>query len=484
MSTELSQLPWNDLQQAKGDIPWPALRAFAEAVSTDRDVTAKLFEVYDQTYATVTKQICYADLYVPAIFALAAPKLNDDQRREIGAFLLAKMVQAGQDDADLNLETLSAAIGSLGPVVLPLVLEAIDNEPDMYGAWIFLWGLTALAAKTDDPALRDPVLHYCVEWLERADRNEIDPMDAEQAAWTVALLKRTEYTGLLERLSRKPKRYSMFNEYGHALKLLQGRLDHALPPESWEEPVEAWLEPRCQTAKNWYAQRDDDEYAGELGPPQGRANAAEQFIKLLPLNFLTSPLAATLPKELRFDTIEVLDSVLSESLKALDLLPQEWDEPALRELLLEILPRKAYMDHARACRVPPILEAFLVWLSSEGLLQNSDTLAAAVRSWSEEIVAAQTDRNKWGPLKNQIAKAAEAGIDVGDPDFRRHLLDQLSEEFAETAPAKEVERIPTEPSIPIVEHSHKPQRNDPCPCGSGRKYKKCCGNPAKKPADK
>ena len=24
-------------------------------------------------------------------------------------------------------------------------------------------------------------------------------------------------------------------------------------------------------------------------------------------------------------------------------------------------------------------------------------------------------------------------------------------------------------------HSHKIGRNDPCPCGSGKKYKKCCG---------
>ncbi|WP_085931013.1 SEC-C metal-binding domain-containing protein [Anaerophaga thermohalophila] len=24
-------------------------------------------------------------------------------------------------------------------------------------------------------------------------------------------------------------------------------------------------------------------------------------------------------------------------------------------------------------------------------------------------------------------------------------------------------------------HRLKPGRNDPCPCGSGKKYKKCCG---------
>ncbi|MCA9066876.1 MAG: SEC-C domain-containing protein, partial [Planctomycetaceae bacterium] len=28
---------------------------------------------------------------------------------------------------------------------------------------------------------------------------------------------------------------------------------------------------------------------------------------------------------------------------------------------------------------------------------------------------------------------------------------------------------------PIVNDEPKVGRNDPCPCGSGKKYKKCCG---------
>ena len=31
------------------------------------------------------------------------------------------------------------------------------------------------------------------------------------------------------------------------------------------------------------------------------------------------------------------------------------------------------------------------------------------------------------------------------------------------------------PSATVVRESPKIGRNDPCPCGSGRKYKKCCG---------
>jgi preprotein translocase subunit SecA len=33
------------------------------------------------------------------------------------------------------------------------------------------------------------------------------------------------------------------------------------------------------------------------------------------------------------------------------------------------------------------------------------------------------------------------------------------------------------PPLPISEYSPKVGRNDPCPCGSGRKYKKCHGRP-------
>ena len=40
----------------------------------------------------------------------------------------------------------------------------------------------------------------------------------------------------------------------------------------------------------------------------------------------------------------------------------------------------------------------------------------------------------------------------------------LLKELAEAAPAK-----------PVGEKKPKIGRNDPCPCGSGKKYKKCCG---------
>jgi preprotein translocase subunit SecA len=31
------------------------------------------------------------------------------------------------------------------------------------------------------------------------------------------------------------------------------------------------------------------------------------------------------------------------------------------------------------------------------------------------------------------------------------------------------------PEVIDTNAKHKPRPNDPCPCGSGKKYKKCCG---------
>lgn len=36
-------------------------------------------------------------------------------------------------------------------------------------------------------------------------------------------------------------------------------------------------------------------------------------------------------------------------------------------------------------------------------------------------------------------------------------------------------RVENDPHRPVASRSAKVGRNDPCPCGSGRKYKKCCG---------
>ena len=50
------------------------------------------------------------------------------------------------------------------------------------------------------------------------------------------------------------------------------------------------------------------------------------------------------------------------------------------------------------------------------------------------------------------------------------------EEFAGLAgEAPEAEPLPERPAQPYVREGRKVGRNEPCPCGSGKKYKQCCG---------
>ena len=37
------------------------------------------------------------------------------------------------------------------------------------------------------------------------------------------------------------------------------------------------------------------------------------------------------------------------------------------------------------------------------------------------------------------------------------------------------DETPLPPPVEPINADSKPKRNDPCPCGSGKKYKSCCG---------
>jgi len=69
-----------------------------------------------------------------------------------------------------------------------------------------------------------------------------------------------------------------------------------------------------------------------------------------------------------------------------------------------------------------------------------------------------------------MAKSAD---DKGER-FRERA--RRNKDHAKQLPTDDEPALP-EPVEPILAEEH-PQRNDPCPCGSGKKYKNCCGKQA------
>jgi uncharacterized protein YecA (UPF0149 family) len=61
--------------------------------------------------------------------------------------------------------------------------------------------------------------------------------------------------------------------------------------------------------------------------------------------------------------------------------------------------------------------------------------------------------------------------DAAGDRYRRR--EEREKDYAKQLPGEDDPPLP--PPVEPIKAEDKPDRNDPCPCGSGKKYKKCCG---------
>jgi hypothetical protein len=279
VNDESLQSLWDALHRSEGDIPWSEMEAVADALVAEPDLTDKLFLAYGEAREAVLDRACYAHLYVPAIFALAAPKLDERRRQEIGESLIAWFVEAGEQDDHLLMEVLLAASGAMGPVILPLVFGVVIDEVVSSEAWGQLWGLTKLAVGAD-PTVQSEVVAACVGLLERIARDEAECELGVEAAWTLASLGRIEHGGLLRRLECKSRWTLVYIDYSGARQALEGHQDKPLAQELWEVPVRDWLYPRWQRTRDWLVMRDSGTRNWEA---LQAAYCAEPFVARVPI---------------------------------------------------------------------------------------------------------------------------------------------------------------------------------------------------------
>lgn len=117
---------------------------------------------------------------------------------------------------------------------------------------------------------------------------------------------------------------------------------------------------------------------------------------------------------------EVLVRLLRDACAQRDVDPDEVEEPDLRSGLLTGVAKMAIPESVRPA-IPGLCAAFLAEMEAVGRLAGGRALGLYVAALSEAYADASSVKPK-----------------------------------------------------PIVSKTTKIGRNDPCPCGSGRKYKKCC----------
>ncbi len=200
--------------------------------------------------------------------------------------------------------------------------------------------------------------------------------------------------------------------------------------------------------------------------------------------FVKSPQYQALTESQKDEAPGVVQLFAEYSRSHLGLAPEKWNRGGTIECCLHILPAKVTAERPFFQAIAPVLSAFFTSLAEKGLLPKAGALAKAVAGQGEEIVAASQDQRDWGPAKLLAMSALEAGVDPRDQRGMDRFIAEFNERLLAAMPAQEPAPPPTPltatpppaPPAPVRRSEPKIGRNDPCPCGSGKKFKKCCGH--------
>lgn len=120
----------------------------------------------------------------------------------------------------------------------------------------------------------------------------------------------------------------------------------------------------------------------------------------------------------------------------------------IEEIMLDLFPRKVSADKETFIAFESVVISFLLWCQENNFIKHVDNICSTIKLLAPKMIERSQDSSAWGIAKSFFfGKSPEVNLD----DFN----------------------IPEH--IPIRRESPKIGRNDSCPCGSGKKYKKCCG---------
>jgi len=254
------------------------------------------------------------------------------------------------------------------------------------------------------------------------------------------------------------------------------------------DPAEAvaWVGRREQMALSWRMDRQDEDGFPDKDPAAS-IRLTEQEQDWL-AGFLVSPQAPSSAM-----TFEMLDGLLTALVIGPAMVPPskympaiwgtddgsgpEWDGMEQLQYFMDLLMK--HWNSIAARRSADALHApFIVKVGGENV----------GRGWAQGfLIGVELARDSWAPMfKDQRAGELVMSIfalDSHDPRvFEEPITPKIRGEIVEDLPIilqiiADYWRNPDRPlprSEPI--RSSKVGRNDPCPCGSGKKFKKCCGS--------
>lgn len=143
-----------------------------------------------------------------------------------------------------------------------------------------------------------------------------------------------------------------------------------------------------------------------------------------------------------------------------ELKPHEWDAQTAEECCKYTLVRKVSAGEDYYKSLVPVLVSFFRFLQEQDVITNAEVMSKRLIKIESSIIKISRDSSNWGFAKSFVMGARQDGVD---------LLNE--KEMAQYAAKKQQEAL-SDFSFSKMKGN---ERNLPCPCGSGNKYKKCCG---------
>ncbi len=258
-----------------------------------------------------------------------------------------------------------------------------------------------------------------------------------------------------------------FSDYGDLLWENKEEEAAQLFLDTWPL-VEKWIN------ENYTRETDD-------GLERYTVEQVEQAIEsLFPLHDLIIDADVVLLNAHKYDAIPVFQSILDTF---------SWkdcrhDEAVIRSAIAECLersgcPAEADRYYQEWIEEDPdnihLVSPYVLFLQKRGDLEKA---RAVLESWLQRSDL-QKDHSLMAPdddmgLLELYTRAEEFYWETGETDKQHRYADMAnSVEF----PGYDSSGNPFEHMTPTVRNTPKVYPNDPCPCGSGKKYKKCCGKP-------
>jgi hypothetical protein len=155
--------------------------------------------------------------------------------------------------------------------------------------------------------------------------------------------------------------------------------------------------------------------------------------------------------------------------------PKNWNVSGMVQVCIDVIPRKIMADALYFESIHPSLRAFLSFMDSKNINSRSKIIIKTIDEIKEDIIESSKESSDWGIGKQILNQAISNDIDISDENKLKSFLNSMMGKPLNRPDNYEEEEDDDDNIIPFVRKDIKIGRNDPCPCGSGKKYKKCCG---------